>query len=80
MILSYQRLLKLTQKIYLYICFALITVTLISIIFTHLFHHSLSTGEYLKSIFIIWIICMPLFALFYFIIPKLKNLKLYAQK
>lgn len=77
---NYQQLLKLIQKIYLYICFALITVTLISIIFTHLFHSSLSTGEYLKAIAIIWIICIPLFTMFYFAMPKLKKSEIVSSK
>lgn len=71
MSLNFQKYLKLILKLYTNICLAFITVTVISIIFTHLFHSLLSTGEYLKSIFVIWVICIPLFILLYHSIHKL---------
>ncbi len=78
--IKYQRYLKLILLLYLDICLMFITFIVLSIVYTHLFHSLLSTGEYLKSIFMIWIIYIPLFILMYYLIPKLKKSKTVSSK
>lgn len=57
-------------QLYTTICLLLTTVVTISIIFAHLFYSSLSTGEYLESIFMIWVICIPLLIVLLYLVPK----------
>ncbi len=67
-------------KLYVDICLIFTTVVIIAIIFTHLFHSLLSTREYLKSIFMIWLICIPLFITLYYSIPHLKKSQIFSSK
>lgn len=80
MSLNYQKILKLILKLYIGICLTFSTLIIISIIFTHLCHSFLSTGEYLKSIFIIWVIYIPIFLILYYSIPKVKKFKYLSLK
>ncbi len=73
MINSILKVLKNILKFYFDICLIIMSVIIISIIFTHLFHSLLSTGKYLKSIFIIWIILLPILIILYYLITKSKN-------
>jgi signal peptidase I len=80
MIQYYQKFLKSILKLYFDICILFSTITIISIIFAHLFHSLFSTGEYLKLVFIIWVIYIPLFTILYYTIPIFKKSKRISSK
>lgn len=74
---NFQKYLILLLKFYLDVCLIFMIVIVLSIIFTHLFHHMLSTGTYLKSIFMIWLFTLPLFLFinsFMILIKKFRRL------
>lgn len=75
MIQYYQKFLKSILKLYLDICLLYSTVIIISIIVAHLFHSLFSTREYLKLVFIIWVIYIPIFTILYYTIPIFKKSK-----
>lgn len=67
-------------KLYIDICLMFTGIITISIIFTHCFHSLLSTGNYLRSIFMIWLIFIPLFPLIYYSIPIIKKTNTLSSK
>ena len=75
MISIFSKFTKIVFKAYFNVCILISAGIIISIIFTHLFHSSLSSSEYLKSIFIIWVGFLPSLVIIYLLISKIKSKK-----